>query len=48
MLDRKIFPDPIDELGKSQKVGYSFIPAKAGILLFQDVLDPGFSRGDAP
>jgi hypothetical protein len=24
------------------------IPAKAGIQLFQDVLDPGFRRGDAP
>jgi hypothetical protein len=23
------------------------IPAKAGIQLFQDVLDPGFRRGDA-
>ena len=24
------------------------IPAKAGIQLFQDVLDPGFRRGDGP
>jgi hypothetical protein len=24
------------------------ISAKAGIQLFQDVLDPGFRRGDAP
>jgi hypothetical protein len=24
------------------------IPAKAGIQLFQDVLDPGLRRGDAP
>jgi len=24
------------------------IPAKAGIQLFQDVLDPGFRRGDDP
>jgi len=24
------------------------IPAKAGIQLFRDVLDPGFRRGDAP
>jgi len=27
---------------------FSFIPAKAGIQLFQDVLDPGFLRGDDP
>ena len=26
---------------------FSVIPAKAGIQLFQDVLDPGFRRGDA-
>jgi len=25
---------------------FSVIPAKAGIQLFQDVLDPGFRRGD--
>jgi hypothetical protein len=31
-----------------QKTGFSFIPAKAGIYLFQGVLDPGFRRGDGP
>jgi hypothetical protein len=30
----------------SSRKGY--IPAKAGIQLFRDVLDPGFRRGDAP
>jgi hypothetical protein len=35
-----------DELVKSQKPGFSVIPAKAGIQLFQHVLDPGFRRGD--
>jgi hypothetical protein len=29
-------------------VGFSVIPAKAGIQLFQVVLDPGFRRGDDP
>jgi hypothetical protein len=29
-------------------VGFSVIPAEAGIQLFQDVLDTGFRRGDAP
>jgi hypothetical protein len=38
----------IDELVKSQKTGFSVIPAKAGIQLFQGVLDPGFRRGDDP
>jgi hypothetical protein len=38
----------IDELVKSQKPGFSVIPAKAGIQLFQLVLDPGFRRGDDP
>jgi hypothetical protein len=36
----------IDELVKSQIGTVSVIPAKAGIQLFQDVLDPGFRRGD--
>jgi len=35
-----------DEFVKSQKPGFSVIPAKAGIQLFQHVLDPGFRRGD--
>ncbi len=37
-----------DDLVKSLKRRISVIPAKAGIQLFQDVLDPGFRRGDAP
>jgi hypothetical protein len=37
-----------DDLVKSQKVAFSVIPAKAGIQLFQVVLDPGFRRGDDP
>jgi hypothetical protein len=36
-----------DGLVKSLKMPFSVIPAKAGIQLFQDVLDPGFRRGDA-
>ena len=35
-----------DELVKSRKMAFSVIPAKAGIQLIQDVLDPGFRRGD--
>ncbi|GEM_PF-2102391 len=31
---------------KSQRVGYSVIPAKAGIQEKQTLLDPGFRRGD--
>jgi hypothetical protein len=38
----------VDELVKSHKTGFPVIPAKAGIQLFQDVLDPGFRRGDDP
>jgi hypothetical protein len=38
----------IDDLVKSQKMGLSVIRAKAGIQLFQYVLDPGFRRGDDP
>jgi hypothetical protein len=47
-----------DELAKSRNPIEFIIPAKAGIQLFQDVLDPGFRpvhhavqgfrRGDAP
>jgi hypothetical protein len=37
-----------DELVKSRNSLKSVIPAKAGIQLFQYVLDPGFRRGDAP
>jgi hypothetical protein len=35
-----------DGLVKSKKVLKIVIPAKAGIQLFQNVLDPGFRRGD--
>jgi len=35
-----------DEIVKSQIATVSVIPAKAGIQLFQNVLDPGFRRGD--
>jgi hypothetical protein len=38
----------LDELVKSRNFIEFVIPAKAGIQLFQDVLDPGFRRGDAP
>jgi hypothetical protein len=38
----------IDDLVKSRNSIEFVIPAKAGIQLFQDVLDPGFRRGDAP
>jgi hypothetical protein len=37
----------IDDLVKSRNSIKFVIPAKAGIQLFQDVLDPGFRRGDA-
>jgi hypothetical protein len=36
-----------DDIGSKCKMMYHFkISAKAGIQLFQDVLDPGFRRGD--
>jgi hypothetical protein len=37
-----------DEFVKSRESLEFVIPAKAGIQLFQDVLDPGFRRGDDP
>jgi hypothetical protein len=37
----------VDDLVKSQNSIKFVIPAKAGIQLFQSVLDPGFRRGDA-
>jgi hypothetical protein len=43
-----IFLTKFDELVKSRNSIEFVIPAKAGIQLFQDVLDPGFRRGDAP
>jgi len=36
-----------DDLVKSRNSIKFVIPAKAGIQLFEDVLDPGFRRGDA-
>jgi hypothetical protein len=36
----------IDEFVKSRNSIKFVIPAEAGIQLFQDVLDPGFRRGD--
>jgi hypothetical protein len=38
----------LGDLVKSRNSIEFVIPAKAGIQLFQDVLDPGFRRGDAP
>jgi hypothetical protein len=35
-----------DELVRSQEKHFSVIPAKAGIQVFQGLLDPGFRRGD--
>jgi len=35
-----------DELAKSQKITSPVIPAKAGIQTKQELLDPGFRRGD--
>jgi hypothetical protein len=35
-----------DGLAKSSKPPFSVIPAEAGIQGFQEVLDPGFRRGD--
>jgi len=37
----------LDDLVKSRNSIEFVIPAKDGIQLFQDVLDPGFRRGDA-
>jgi hypothetical protein len=37
----------IDDLVKSRNSVKSVIPAEAGIQVFQQVLDPGFRRGDA-
>jgi hypothetical protein len=36
----------IDGLVRSQKTSFSVIPAEAGIQEYQEVLDPGFRRGD--
>jgi hypothetical protein len=38
----------IDEFVKSRIPIEFIIPAKAGIQLFHDILDPGFRRGDNP
>jgi hypothetical protein len=42
------FFSPFDQLAKSQNPIKFVIPAKAGIQLFQDILDPGLRRGDDP
>jgi hypothetical protein len=39
------FQDDFFQIARSLKK--SVIPAKAGILFFQCILDPGFRRGDA-
>jgi hypothetical protein len=41
-------PPKGDDFVKSRNPIEFVIPAKAGIQLFQDVLDPGFRRGDDP
>jgi len=46
-IQEKIPNQIIDGLVKSRNSIVFVIPAKAGIQLFQDVLDPGFRRGDA-
>jgi hypothetical protein len=38
----------IDAFAKSRIFIARVTPAKAGIKLFRDVLDPGFGRGDDP
>jgi hypothetical protein len=38
--------EKIDDLVKSQKTPFSVIPAEAGIQEHQELLDPGFRRGD--
>jgi predicted AAA+ superfamily ATPase len=44
--EKKVVYYDFDELVKSRKMPFSVIPAKAGIQLIQDVLDPGVRRGD--
>jgi hypothetical protein len=36
----------VDGLVRSQKTPFSVIPAEAGIQEYQELLDPGFRRGD--
>jgi hypothetical protein len=48
LLFLRFLPCYVDDLLKSSKVPFFVIPAKPGIRLFQDVLDPGFRRGDGP
>jgi hypothetical protein len=42
----KLGASEFDELVKSPKTLFSVIPAEAGIREYQEVLDPGFRRGD--
>ena len=44
----KFESDKLDEVVKSRNPINFVIPAKAGIQLFQGVLDPGLRRGDDP
>jgi hypothetical protein len=41
-------PIKFDKLVKNRNSAKFVIPAKAGIKLFQDVLNPGIRRGDDP
>jgi len=41
-----IICDNFDCAARSHEASYLVIPAKAGIQLRQEVLDPGFRRGD--
>ena len=48
MKNLKFLLSKIDEFVKSRNSIEFVIPAKAGIQLFQAVLDPGFRLGDDP
>jgi hypothetical protein len=41
-----ILRDKSDEVVKSLKMPFCVIPAKAGIQVYHEFLDPGFRRGD--
>jgi hypothetical protein len=38
--------DKVDAFVRSQETPFSVIPAEAGIQEYQELLDPGFRRGD--
>lgn len=46
MLLHLSFTFNLDGLAESQKLPLLVIPAETGIQYFQNVLDPGFRRGD--